>query len=608
MLAARRFCLGSSLLMLCVAGCDRNDPLAPNLQASKRTLVAPSNVTATAISSSEIAVTWRDNSGNEDGFEIYVGSTPAGTFDLWNTTGPNTTSTGFSGITAEQQYCVKVRALTAQGKNRTYSAFSNTACASTALPPAAPVGTSATPMTGNAVMVGWIDNSNNETGFRIERSLDHGSTWTLVTTTPSWTTAFRTSGAPGEQQACFRVIAFNSHGDSPPSATACTALPTAPSGLRATGVAAPAIDLAWTDNSSVEDGYDVLRSPVEVDYYTYAVIATLPPNSITYHDAGISANTRYWYYVRAKKDGGFTDQSNTASAIAATTLPTAPSTLDAVPAGSSTISMSWSDNSGNEDGFRIERSVDGGANWQLAAATGPEWTWFRDDARTSDQRLCYRVLAFNGLGASAPSNIDCATPPAAPTGLVATTAPDLAIDLTWTDNSSVEDGYDVFRQYCDYSYWEPYCYYVIMANLGPDASSYRDAGLNPGEAYTYVVSARKDGGPSDLSNEAWAWSTVGPNAPSNLLATAISPTEITLSWIDNADNEQFFAIQRCFGDEATCADLEFYIVGIIAWADANATTFRDVDVQPGTTYTYRIRAYDGQYSAASNAVTVVTPP
>ncbi len=75
MLAVRRFGWGSSLLILCVASCSRDDPLAPNFQASKRTLSAPSNATATAISSSEIAVTWRDNSDNEDGFEVYVAST-----------------------------------------------------------------------------------------------------------------------------------------------------------------------------------------------------------------------------------------------------------------------------------------------------------------------------------------------------------------------------------------------------------------------------------------------------------------------------------------------------------------------------------------------------
>jgi fibronectin type 3 domain-containing protein len=167
----------------------------------------------------------------------------------------------------------------------------------------------------------------------------------------------------------------------------------------------------------------------------------------------------------------------------------------------------------------------------------------------------------------------------------------------------------VWWLYCDYSYEEPYCYNAFVASLGANETSYQDAGLSPGEFRTYVVVAVKDGGYSDQSNEAAAWSTVAPAAPSNLTASAVSPTEISLSWTDNASDEQFFAIQRCQGDEAACVDLEFYIVGISAWADANATTFRDVDVQPGATYTYRIRAYsNGQYSAASNAVTVVTPP
>jgi len=503
-----------SLVMLTLLACDRNDPLAPSFATAKRTVLAPSNVTATAISSSAVDVAWKDNSDNENGFEVHVAGSASGTYTLWTTTGPNATAAGFSAIAAEQDYCVKVRALTARGKSRTYSDFSNIACASTALPPTAPSRTDVTPQPGNAVIVGWIDNSNNETGFRVERSADDGSTWAVVATV-TWPTYFRAAGAPGEQQVCFRVIAFNSHGDSPPS-TDCTTLPTAPTGLTATGVAVPAVDLAWTDNSGVEDGYEVLRSPVEVDYYTYVVIATLPSNSTVYHDMAVSANTRYWYAVRAKKDGGFTEQSNTASVIAATTVPTAPAGLDAIPTGSSAVSLIWSDNSSNEDGFRVERSADGGGTWQVAGTSGAELPRFWDNGRTSDQRLCYRVLAFNGLGASAPSNTDCATPPAAPTSLVATTASDVAIDLTWTDNSGIEDGYAVWRLFCEYGYEEPYCYYITIATLRPDATGYHDAGLNPGEVYTYVVIALKDSGYSDQSNEASASSTVVPTAPSNL--------------------------------------------------------------------------------------------
>src|SRR2546426_9270633 len=43
--------------------------------------------------------------------------------------------------------------------------------------------------------------------------------------------------------------------------------------------------------------------------------------------------------------------------------PNAPSATDAVPWSSSTIEVTWTDNSAIEDGFRVERSLDGGTSW-----------------------------------------------------------------------------------------------------------------------------------------------------------------------------------------------------------------------------------------------------
>ena len=74
----------------------------------------------------------------------------------------------------------------------------------------------------------------------------------------------------------------------------------------------PAADLAWADNSAVEDGSEVQRAYAEGG--PYSGVATLPANSTTYHDVVVLSRTTYWYQVRAKKDGGFSDFSNTASA------------------------------------------------------------------------------------------------------------------------------------------------------------------------------------------------------------------------------------------------------------------------------------------------------
>ena len=58
---------------------------------------------------------------------------------------------------------------------------------------------------------------------------------------------------------------------------------------------------------------------------------------------------------------------------------------------------------------------------------------------------CYRVFAFNGYGDSDPSNVDCTAIPATPTNLKANPVGGTAVDLTWTDNSAVENGFEVWR-------------------------------------------------------------------------------------------------------------------------------------------------------------------
>ncbi len=320
-------------------------------------------------------------------------------------------------------------------------------------------------------------------------------------------TATSDGGRASEVTVCYRVIAFNAQSDSPPSNVDCTAPPAAPSGLAATVVDYQTIDLAWTDNSGVEDGYEVRRAS---QTEPWGAVADLPPNSRSYRDV-VTSDATYWYMIRAKKDGGYSNSSNFVRAVVASTPPAAPSGVDARPANSTIVVLNWGDNSSNEEGFRIERSTDAGASWDVAGTTDVSITWFYDGARTSEQQVCYRVVAFNAAGASPSSNIDCTAPPAAPDNLVATPVDGPAIVLTWTNHSTAADGYEVQRLFCyqDYYGW-PVCDYAAIATLGPDATTYTDTGLNFSESYTYRVFALKDGGSSDPSNEAGATTQAPP--------------------------------------------------------------------------------------------------
>ena len=227
------------------------------------------------------------------------------------------------------------------------------------------------------------------------------------------------------------------------------------------------------------------------DGATFSHLANLPANSTSYRDAAVASNTTYWYRVRAKKDGGSSDVSNSASAATASAPPATPSGTDAYPDGSTAVTIVWTDQSMNEDGFRVERSTDGGTSWNAAGTTGMSASWFTDVGRASEQRVCYRVVAFNTRGDSPPSNMDCATPAAAPSDLTATSIDAQTPDLVWTDNSAVEDSYEVWAM----DAFEP-AYQI--ATLPANSTSLHGTVVCDGSwCWGFAVVARKDGGYSD---------------------------------------------------------------------------------------------------------------
>ena len=86
--------------------------------------------------------------------------------------------------------------------------------------------------------------------------------------------------------------------------------------------------------------------------------------------------------------------------------------------------LSWSDNSGNEANFHIERKAEacaGAAPFVELATTGANIVTFTDAAVTEGATYCYRVAASNPAGKSAYSNTASRMPPftvpAAPSGL-----------------------------------------------------------------------------------------------------------------------------------------------------------------------------------------------
>src|SRR6266581_745679 len=201
------------LLLISVVGCDGREPLAPSFMF----VGAPGSFTATAVAFNQINLTWQDNSTNETGFEVYQSTTgPAGSFSFLATTGPRVTSYSDFGVVGSKQYCYEVRAFRTTGRKNNYSDFSAVACATTprSLVPAPPSAVNAAPYNGYAVHVTWMDNSTDESNFRIERSGTATGPWTAIATFSANSTSLYDYQVAREQLACYRVFALNSYGDS----------------------------------------------------------------------------------------------------------------------------------------------------------------------------------------------------------------------------------------------------------------------------------------------------------------------------------------------------------------------------------------------------------
>jgi len=315
MLVVHRFWLSSSLLVLCLVGCDGNPPVEPGIQAagtgSGSTLQAPSNTKVVAVSASQFDVSWQNNSTSESGLEVHRSTAGAsGAFALLVSTGAGVTGYSDGGLTGSTQYCYRVRAFMTTGSKTSYSQFSTAACATTppSAPPAAPSKTEAWPIGSTAVSMWWLDNSTTEDGFRVERSLDSGSSWTTAGTLGRDMIDFSDYGRTSEQPVCYRIIAFNAKGDSPPSNSACTTPPAGPTNLAVAAVdpLTLEVDLTWRDNSAVEDGYQVWICLSGYDFCSW--FATLPADSTSYRFTWDGQPDRY--VVVATKDGGNSDASN----------------------------------------------------------------------------------------------------------------------------------------------------------------------------------------------------------------------------------------------------------------------------------------------------------
>jgi transcriptional regulator CtsR len=471
---------------------------------------APSDLIATPISSSQINLTWQDNSDNETGFKIER-KTGSGSYSQIATIGAGVTSYSNTGLTTSTTYYYRVRAYSAAGD----SAYSNEASATT-LPPPPSTPTLKSPASASTVpsltpRLEW-NVSSGAVSYGVQVATSSSFASLLVNETGitdlyydiaagilNWNTTYY-----------WRVNAKNSFGSTSSWSssryfkTAVGPPPNAPSNLIATPISSSQINLTWQDNSSDETGFKIER---KTGSGSYSQIATVGAGVTSYSNTFLSANTTYYYRVRAYKG---TLNSNYCEEASATTLPPPPAapTLKS-PASASTVSsltprLEWNASSGAVS-YGVQVSTSSSFANLIVNETGITDLYYDIAPGILNWNTTYywRVNARNSFGSTSSWSTSryfktaVGPPPNAPSDLIATPISSSRIDLTWQDNSDNETGFKIERKTGSGSYFQ-------IATVGANVTSYSNTFLNASTTYYYRVRAYKGTLNSDYCKEASA--------------------------------------------------------------------------------------------------------
>ncbi len=455
----------------------------------------PSNLAATVIPPDGIDLTWQDNSTDETGFEVQR-NVNAGPFSTIATLGANVTGYSDTGLTPGT-YCYRARS-TRDGLN---SAWSDQACA--------------TIQSGDTIFAddfgtnqGWVSDGGTATTGQFERGDPQPTSYSEIdyqidAASPNYDLV--TGASAGSGVGDYDIDSGDTRFRSPDIY------------LPGSGDISLSFNyyLAHYSNSSSDD---YLRVKV-VGSSTQTILEVLGTASIkgaAWQSAEASLNafagqTVYLLVEAADAGSGSLIEAAIDDVLivgsAPPDPPAAPSNLAATAISENQIDLTWQDNSTDEGGFDIQRKT-GTGSFATIATVGADVTAYSDTGLTSDTTYTYRVQATKGSLVSGWSNEASATtlpptPPAAPSNLAATAASQVSINLSWTDNASDEDGFEVQRKTGSGSF-------ATVATLGANVTAYSDTGLAPGTTYDYRVRATKGSLVSGWSNEDSATTLTGP--------------------------------------------------------------------------------------------------
>ncbi|MBI2859883.1 MAG: PKD domain-containing protein, partial [Chloroflexi bacterium] len=490
---------------------------------------------------------------------------------------------------AAGNFIVKLTASNAGGTATTSQMVSVFAPPVASFTPAAGATATTINFTGSATgnPTGWLWNFGDGSANSTEQSPSHAY------------------AAPGEFTVS--LTAINPAGSNTATQTISVGPPTGPANLANTNInlAAGTAAFRWTDNSGTEAGFVLEKA-------TANTFATILQSFQVGASAGTGANVTFTetgftdgnFFYRVVAVNALGQRSTAAGPITVNAaLPTAPTTLvatlladtNAAQAGNQPgVRLNWVNTATNAIAVHIERSAtpDFAAAFHLAELLSPTAIVFTDDSVVLGNTYSYRVhgLSAGGMGPNSNVVTVIVNVPAAPTGLTAGAASQTSINLNWTASAGAT-GYTVERSIGNGN--------VTFTQIGTTTGgvTFTDSTVSVGNVYNYRVFATNILGPSATASATATTNMLAPETPALSPAQAQAAGPVVLTW-NNVADELGYRIERSSDGGATFTQ--------IVEVGADVATYTDTAAAPATAYQYRVTAFNGLGTGASNTVTVTS--
>ncbi len=521
-------------------------------------LPEPENLIVTTVSESSLNLSWTDKSTNERGFEVYRSTTPNGPWVLAAQLNANTNSFADTGLNAYTRYYYAVRSVNTEGGS--HYLHGNGKTGEDLAAPGVPANLAVTQTGPTGIGLQWQPVGNNGNGQEaVTYEIYAGDRTTLIATTTQ--TTYKVNNLAQGEHFSFVVRAVDAAGNRSGWSNQVTAgtfinglYYTYYEGEVTTAHDIPLLPVIKTGHSS---NFDILGPRNRNDLYAFKfegylnILTAGEYTFFTVSDDGSILSINGTEVVNNDGEQAGQEQSGTIT----------------LEAGIHEIKVLYYE---ALDAEKLE------VYWQ-----GPGITkaLIPDEAFTEEY--------------TAP------TPPEAPADLSAT-AEQQSIQLAWTDRSTNEHGFEIYRSTNNDG---PF---TLVATIAENEAQYTDAGLQPGTTYYYKLRAIGATGESEFtgldSSNTWVNAkTAGeagtPAMPANLLAIRQNASTVLLQWTDNAQNETAYEVWR--GTNGT----DFTKIGQTA---ANLSLYSDNTADAATgSYYYRVRAMSAGGASEWSNVAVI---